>query len=231
MLALIGIGFAPGCAHRAATPSDVVRTFATSVTLGRWEHAYGLMSDDYRRRVPLAKFRAEIEAERQTINADAAALSRESFSGSTRAVVETRAGQRLILVSDGGAGWKLDDHPLVPFGQQSPRAALRTLVRAVEQRRYDVVLRLVPARHRPSVTEESLRAYWEGGGSGSQRQILRILRENLDKPIIDLGTEAHMPYGSDGRRADVQGAARDARGEGEVRFVFEDGVWRIDDAR
>lgn len=221
----MGWGSASGCAHQTAEPPDVVRGFASSVTLGRWDQAYALMSDDYRRRVPLARFRAEIEADRQTVNADAVALSRQGFRGPARAVVETRGGDRFTLVMNGGA-WKLTDQPLVPFGQQSPRAALRTFVRAIEQRRYDVALRLVPARHRSGVTEKSLRLYWEGAGSGSHRRLLEILRANLDTPIIDLGTEAHMPYGAEGQKSDNAGA----NGEGEVRFLLEDGVWKIDDA-
>ena len=221
-----GLAAHAGCAHPAPAPPEVVRFFATAVAGGQWERAYGLMSDDYRRRVSLAKFRAEIQSDRQIIDADAIALSKEASGGPVRAIVETRGGERIALVLDGGA-WRLEDQPLSPFGQQSPRAALRTLVRAVERRRYDIVLRLVPARHRPSVTEQALRAYWEGGASDAQKRLLQALRAHLDAPIVDLGREAYMPFGSLGPSGD----AASSGSEGEVRFVLEDGVWKIEDAR
>jgi hypothetical protein len=119
-----------------------------------------------------------------------------------------------------GSGWRLDDQPLAPFGQQSPRAALRTFVRAVEQRRYDVVLRLVPERRRGRIDVQTLRLYWEGPDSAPHRRLLALLRANLDAQIVELGTEAHMPYGEAG-----------AESEGEVRFLFEEGVWKVEDAR
>jgi hypothetical protein len=226
--AIIWLVFPGGCAHQGTAPPEVVRAFATSVRLGQWERAYALMSDDFRRRVPLARFQTEIEADRQTINADAGELSRQGFGPPVRAVVETRGGDHVTLVLDGGA-WHLDEQPLAPFGQHSPRAALRTLVRSIEQRRYDIVLRLVPERHRSGVTEESLRLYWEGPGSSAHRRLLQILRTNLDTPIINLGTEAQMPYGASGR-TDENHSATGANAEGEVRFLFENGVWKIDDA-
>jgi glutamate racemase len=41
---------------------------------------------------------------------------------------------------------------------------------------------------------------------------LSELRASINAPIVELGDEAHMPYG-----------------EREVRFVREDGIWKIDD--
>jgi hypothetical protein len=213
-----------GCAHQRSTPPDVVRDFAQSMARGDWDRGYALMSDEYRRRVPLPKFRADLEAERRIVVADAVALSQSAW-GSVRAVAETPAGDRFGLVLDGG-DWRLDEQPLLPFGQQTPRAALRTLVRAIDLKRYDVVLRLVPARHRRGVTEQSLRAYWEGTGPTAHRRLLETLRASLDTPVVDLGVEAFMPYGSS-YGTDSERPRKDA--EGEVHFIREDGLWKIDD--
>lgn len=214
-----GLVLPEACAHRTASPSDVVRDFASAVQHGDYDHAYLLMSADYRRKVPLSQFRAEIDVERQSVALDAANLVQGLARGSPRPArsdVETPAGEHVALILQGGV-WKLSEQPLAPFGQQSPRAALRTFVRAIGQRRYDVVLRLLPARHRSQVTEAKLRLYWEGPEARPHRQLLDLLHANLDAPIIELGGEAQMPYGRDGQ-------------EGEVRFLFEEGVWKIDDA-
>jgi hypothetical protein len=220
------VGFSVGCAHQKPDPPDVVRDFAQSVARGDWDRGYALMSDDYRQRVSLAKFRADLETERRTVSADAVALSRQTAWSPVRAVVETPAGDRFHLTLD-GARWRLDEPPLAPFGQQTPRAALRTFVRAIDLKRYDVLLKLVPARHRPGVTEASLRAYWEGTGANAHRRLLETLRANLNTPIVDLGVEAFLPYGSS-NGTEVDRAKKD--GEGEVHFLLEDGIWKIDDA-
>lgn len=211
-----------GCAHHGHSPSDVVRDFAVAIERGDHAHAYALMSSDYRRRVSLEKFRAEIDAERQNVIRDAAALAHASLRPA-HAQVETRAGDRVPLTLEGD-GWRLGEQPLVPFGQQSPRAALRTFVRAVTERRYDIVLRLVPGQHRPRITESMLRIYWEGPDSGPHRRLLDLLRMNLEAPIIELGTEAQMPYGPGNQHGEHR------EDEGEVRFLLEGGVWKIDDA-
>jgi hypothetical protein len=218
---LAGLAGLVGCAHQRRSPPDVVRAFADFVVRGDWDQAYSLMSEDYRRRVSLAAFRGEMEAERKTVAGDASRLAREDLDGPVAAVVRTRTGDRVRLTFD-RAGWKLEDQPLAPFGQQSPRAALRTFVRAVEQRRYDVVLRLVPERRRGRLDEQTLRLYWEGPDSAPHRRLLSLLRANLEAPIVELGTEAHMPYSE-------SGAENDRTSEGEVRFLFEEGVWKVED--
>lgn len=211
-----------GCAHRAAQPPDVVHRFAEAVAAQHWDVAYGLMSGPYRARVSLARFRDDLRAEPTLVAADAAALAHARV-GSVRATVQTSSGSAVstILESD---GWKLDDHPLVAFAQDSPRAALRTFVRALDRRRYDVLLRLIPAGRRVNVTEETLRRTWEGPDAAPHRALLGRLRASLEEPIIDLGKEAHMPFGT-------AGAGEAAGGEGEVQFLLEDGVWKIDDVK
>jgi hypothetical protein len=102
--------------------------------------------------------------------------------------------------------------PFEVMGQGTPRAALRTFVRAAESGRFDVLLRLVPSRFRTSVTADKLRAFWQGEAAAPARAMLRELRLNLDARIYEEGDEAYMPYGA--RR--------------QARFVREDGVWKLE---
>jgi hypothetical protein len=213
-----------GCRHGAAAPADVVRGFAQCAARGDWDAAYVLMSDDYRRRVPLGQFRSEMDADRPIVQADAIALAAQKTANgsSTRALVSFSDGQHFpvvlpVVLNDGH--WKLEEQPLAPFGQQSPRSALKTLLRAIDLKRYDVLLRLVPARQRTRVTEETMRLYWDGPEATSHRRPLDLLRAYMNAQIVELGTEAQMPYGEPNV------------GEGEVRFVLEGGVWKVDDLR
>lgn len=212
---LLAAGLTVACAHPQAAPGETLQAFARAAESGDWSAAYALMADDYRRRVPLEAFRAECEADRKIVGADANRLQRDRVRRS-EATVRTESGREVRLIFEAG-GWKLAEQPITPFGQQSPRAALRTFLRAIDQRRYDVLLRLVPARLRSRVTIESLRIYWEGPRSEAHRRVLDPLRDSAEAPIIELGGEAQMPFG----------AKREE--EGEVRFIFEDGMWKIDD--
>src|SRR5205085_1468728 len=81
-----------------------------------------------------------------------------------------------------------------PWGQRPPRAALRTFVRALAERRYDIMLRLVPRRHRADLTAEKLRQYWEAHQEETKGMLAR-LQPALAAPIVESGDEAHMPYG------------------------------------
>ncbi|MEP6653952.1 MAG: hypothetical protein ABJA82_11365 [Myxococcales bacterium] len=226
-LMLISGGVA-GCAHGTARPAQVIHGFADAVAGHDWEGAYNLMSAGYRARVSLPTFRAQMEAEPAAVSGDAAMLSQAPLQAA-RAQVDTPSGEQLPLVLEGDQ-WKLDVQPLHPYRQDSPRAALRTFVRAVDRRRYDIVLRLVPAARRSGVTEATLRAYWEDAGAEEHRRLLDRLRVNLDAAIVDLGSEAQMPFGTATAGSPPQGQGQGrGEGEGEVRFLLEEGMWKIDE--
>ena len=70
-------------------------------------------------------------------------------------------GEEVPLVLEGGR-WRIDGPVYEAWGQATPRAAVRTFVRALDAHRYDVVLRLVPDRYRAGLSADRLRAFWEG---------------------------------------------------------------------
>ena len=84
-----------------------------------------------------------------------------------RVEVQLPLGETVPLVLEDGR-WRVDGPLLEPWGQRTPRAALRTFVRALEQRRYDVLSRLVPARYRAGLTADKLRQYWEERGEDTR---------------------------------------------------------------
>jgi len=210
----VAAALALGCAHRAESPGDTLAAFGTAVERQDYQGAYALTSSDFRKRVPFAAFRAELEAG----GADAQALGRRLRDGAGRAPlrveVDVDLGEKLPLVWDGGR-WRVDGQPFELWSQRTPRAALRSFVRALERKRYDVALRLVPNRYRPGMTVDKLREYWEGEQKVENGQLLVRLRAavSANTPIVEVGDEAHMPYGE----------------RYEVRFVREDGAWKIED--
>lgn len=203
-----------GCAHRAESPTDTLTAFGAAVEKKDYAAAYALTSAELRQRVPFETFKATLEAGGE----EAQALGRRLRVGALKvplhAEVDVDLGEKLPLVYEGGR-WRVDGQPFETWSQKTPRAALLSFVRALSRHRYDVALRLVPNRYRPGLSAEKLRDYWEGDKKAENGQLLDRLRAAVaaGTPIVELGDEAHMPYGD----------------RYEVRFVREDGAWKIED--
>jgi hypothetical protein len=204
----------PGCAHQGEAPADTLSAFGAAIERKDYEAAYALTSSDFRKRVPLATFRAELEAGGPDAQALGRRLRETAGHAPLRVEVDVDLGEKLPLVYDGGH-WRVDGQPFELWSQKTPRAALRSFIRALDRRRYDVALRLVPNRYRAGLTAEKLRDYWEGERKTENGQLLGRLRAAVSAglPIVEVGDEAHMPYGE----------------KYEVRFVREDGAWKIED--
>jgi hypothetical protein len=199
------------CGQRAAAPAGAIEAYAAAVERKDYNAAYGLMSSAYRQQVSLADFRRTMERDASELTADARSLRESADRWGGRVTVALPGDDRVSLSRESGA-WRIDAPPLDPYGQSTPRAALRSFVRAVENRRYDVLVRLAPARFRSTITAEKLKAFWEGAQGAPERAFLRELRLNLYARIAEEGEEAFMTYGT-GR---------------QVRFVREEGLWRIE---
>jgi hypothetical protein len=202
-----------GCAHPAGGPASTLSALGAALEHKDWDAAYALTSEDFRARVPLAAFRAELEDSGTSTQQLARRLRAAGEGTPARVTVELAPGEPLGLIDEGGR-WRVADTALFePWSQRTPRAALRSFVRALEERRYDVVLRLCPMRRRAGLSVEALRTFWEGEHKTENAALLARLRDALGAPIVEIGDEARLPYGQ-GR---------------EARLVREDGAWKIED--
>jgi len=87
-------------------------------------------------------------------------------------------------------GWRFASDPTVYFGQSTPREALRSLVRASREGRWDVMLNLAPRRYRMGLSAEDLAAAWT---EGPQAQALRDARDRLaDRLSGTIRADAHQ---------------------------------------
>jgi hypothetical protein len=208
---LVVLGLLAGCLARGGSPPSTVLAYATAIERRDYAGAYQLMSSAFRQRVPLTDFRRQFEQNSAELGADVRVLRGSADRWAGRVEIALPGDDRVALVREGGA-WRLEDRPLDPYGQSTPRAALRAFVRAVENRRYDVLMRLAPARFRGVLSVAKLRAFWEGDQAAQNRPLLRELRLNLNAPLSEEGDEAFMTYGSNR----------------QVRFVREEGFWCIE---
>jgi hypothetical protein len=198
---------AASCGHRAPTgPDETVRAFAAAVAAGRIDDAYALMSADYKRSHDRDAFAHSLApAERR-------ALGRLSDGRvQLRAEVELSDGERLALV-DEPEGWRFAHDPLDLYPQRAPDEALRSFVRAVERKRWDVVLRFIPNRYRATLTADSLQQSWEGDRKAELLAQLAAAKAHLDEPVELSGDEARLPLGE----------------RKQVKLIREDSVWKVE---
>ncbi len=210
---VVALALAAGCGgiSPGATPDGAVAAFAAALRDGRTGDAYALMSEGYRQRVTLEEFDRLLREQAGEASETARALRRRG-PPEEEALVEYGEGDRVRLVREGGE-WRVATDLVDFYDHSSPRAALRAFVRAMERRRYDVVLRLIPEADREGMSEEGMRESWDGEGREEVERLLANLRAALDNPIEEVGDRATMPYGERFR----------------MQFVREDGLWRIED--
>ncbi|MBN1653734.1 MAG: hypothetical protein JXA30_08160 [Deltaproteobacteria bacterium] len=174
------------------TPEAAARAFAIALDSRDYERAYSLMSNDYRERVGFESFQSQISENPQEIARLSYDLAHLSGAREEAVVIYGKA-EQLRLVRASGR-WKITTDLVGFYDQSSPRAALESLVRALENGRFDVVMRLIPLGEKQGITQERLEKTWSGKGRDELERILNNLRDHVDNPIEIVGRIATMPY-------------------------------------
>jgi hypothetical protein len=213
MRAVLVLVASAGCAGAArdGDPQSVLRAYARALEAGQAETAYRLLSDDARRGVSLEAFRRMVADDPEGAREIARALDRPTAAPVVSATVTTPGGDQLDLVLENGR-WRVDASTLDLYPQDTPRRALSGFVRAVERRRYDVVMRYVPASHQQGLDPARLQVAWEGAEKANVEQVVAAIKQALPGATIEeTGERAAMPYGA-----------------GTVELVREHGLWKIE---
>ncbi len=202
-----------GCPQRAATPKTTLKAYVTALESGDYSRAYDLMSRSFRKQFDRSEFISHQRRNRKDVRADL----RQLRVGPTKLVVRAQFrygdGAVLRLVREGGA-WKLALDPVSFYSQRTPREALRSFVRALQRRRYRLLLRFVPNQWRKVMTVADTRRLFSKKQIEATRRLIRNLKANLKNRIEIQGDQAHMLYGDSYK----------------VELKREDGVWKIVDA-
>ena len=190
------------CAHKPEGPAATLQEFGAALARNDCGRAYALTSADFQKRTPYDAFAAGLGANPADTKAYGKRVGDEAARVAPRVDLQLPQGETV----DAGARGR----PLArrrararPWGQRTPRAALRTFVRALGERRYDIVLRLVPRRHRVDLTADKLRQYWEAH-QDETRGLLTRLQAALAAPIVEIGRRgphALRPGAGSGLRA------------------------------
>ena len=211
----LGLIFAlglPACAHRSEEPAATMASFGAALARGDLRAAYQLTSVAFQRRMPYDAFAAGLVA----AGGEPAALGRrlvaEAAAVAPRVAVTLELGEEVPLVLEGGR-WRIDGPVYESWGQATPRAAVRTFVRALDAHRYDIVLRLIPERYRGGLSAEQLRLFWEGDHKDEHQALLARVRAAARGPLTETGDEARLSVSPDR----------------VVKLVREAGLWKIED--
>ena len=109
-------------------------------------------------------------------------------------------------------GWRVDGSTIDLYAQDTPRHAVLGFIRAVERKRYDMVMRYVPDTHKEGLDAAKLKAAWEGHEKDEIEQVVAALKQALPGATIEeTGERATMPYGA-----------------GTMQLVREHGLWKIE---
>ena len=203
----------PACSSgRAEDPHSVLRTYARALDEGRAEDAYRMLSEEARRGISLEAFRRMVKDNPEEVREIARALSRPTATPVVTATVTSGNGQELSLVLEKGR-WKVEATAIDLYAQDTPRHAIQGFIRAVERKRYDVVLKYVPDAHKEGLDANKLKTAWEGHDKEEIEQVVSSLKQALPAATIEeTGDRATMSYGP-----------------GTMQLVRERGLWKIED--
>lgn len=201
-----------GCPQPPSRAESTLSELAAALRRGDAPAAYALMSSRYRERVPLEELERTMREQPEEIAATADALE-HPLAIEEEARVHLATGEDVVL-ERGEGGWRVITEVADYYARGTPRETVRSFVRAIEHRRYDVVIALLPASERSALTEEGLRTQWEGPAREEVERLVSALRASLEtSPIEQSGDRAVMAYGDRFR----------------VVMVRESGQWCIED--
>jgi hypothetical protein len=212
MGAVLGALALSACAaQRANDPSSVLRAYAQALEEGRADDAYASLSDEARRGISLEAFRRMVKDDPEGVREVAHALERPTATPVVTATVTSPSGQELNLVLEDGK-WRIDASTIDLYAQDTPRHAIQGFIRAIEHKRYDMVMRYVPDAHKEGLDASKLQTAWEGHEKQEIEQVVGGLKQALPSATIEeTGERATMPYGA-----------------GAMQLVKEHGLWKIE---
>jgi hypothetical protein len=210
----LGVSSGACSGARAEDPHSVLRSYSRALEEGRAEDAYRMLSEEARRGISLEAFRRMVKDNPEEVREIARALARPTATPVVTATVMGQNGQELQLVLENGR-WKVEATAIDLYAQDTPRHAIQGFVRAVERKRYDVVLKYVPDAHKEGLDAAKLKAAWEGHDKEEIDQVVAQLKQTLPTATIEeTGDRATLSYGAAGTT---------------MQLVRERGLWKIED--
>lgn len=197
---------------RGKGPNQTLDKYGRALKNHDFGAAYDLMSSSFRGKVSREDYVRMMRDNPREVDETADRLRGKHGSMEVSAEFEYGLGDTMRLVQEGGR-WRISSNPLGFYDQSSPRAALRSFIRAYQLERWDVMLRFVPNAYREKMDAAKMKAQFTGPSREQMETLLNNLEANVDEPIIERGNDARMSYGE----------------RFTVQFVKEDSAWKLKD--
>lgn len=194
----------------------MLTAYSRAVQIGRLADAYSLLSDDAKKSISFEDFKRIIQENPEQAQELARAMDRPQ-AGPPRVTAKVTGadGEPLLLVYESGA-WRVDGSAIDLYSQASPESAALAFLRAVENKRYDVLLRFVPDSQRDGLSEATLRSAWEGEQKQDMARLTEALKAALPNAHFEVvGERATLAYGAGGT----------------IELVREHGAWKVEELK
>lgn len=211
LVALAVIG-AAACGGPRSAPTGTLDRYASALKAKNYDAAYDLMSSGFKAQVSKDEFVRMMRDNPREVSDTASRLTGKKSKVEVTAELTYGLGDTLHLVHEGG-GWRIAENPLAFYDQSTPRDALRSFLRAYRLERWTVMLRFVPKAYADLMSPDKMKTQFLGERKDDMTQLMNMLEANIDEPIDEQGNEARMRYGAGF----------------EVKFVREEGKWRLRD--
>lgn len=205
------LAVAVACSHGNG-PNQTLDRYGAALKNHDYGAAYDLMSSSFRGKVSRDDYVRMMRDNGREVNETADRLRGKKGSIEVSAEFEYGLGDTMRLVQEGGQ-WRIATNPLGFYDQSSPKAALRSFIRAYRLERWDVMLRFVPSSYREKMDAKKMQAQFTGPSREQMETLINTLEANVDEPIIERGNDARMSYGD----------------RYTVQFLKEDGAWKLKD--
>jgi hypothetical protein len=199
------------CSHGSG-PNRTLDRYGTALKDRDFGAAYDLMSSSFRGKVSRDDYVRMMRDNGREVNETADRLRGKKGNIEVSAEFEYGLGDTMRLVQEGGQ-WRIATNPLGFYDQSSPKAALRSFIRAYRLERWDVMLRFVPNSYREKMDAKKMQAQFTGPSREQMENLVNTLEANVDEPITERGNDARMSYGD----------------RYTVQFLKEDGAWKLKD--
>jgi len=196
----------------AGGPTGALDHYGKALAAHDFPGAYDLMSSSFRSKVSKEEYVRMMRDNAREVDETAERLRGKHGSLEVTAEFEYGLGDQMRLVQEDGE-WRIATNPLAFYDQSTPKAALRSFIRAYRLERWDVMLRFVPKQYRDKMDPQKMKAQFTGASKEQMESLMNTLEANTDETIDERGDSARMEYGE----------------KYEVKFIKEDGMWKLKD--
>lgn len=191
-LGLVGLGVA-GCGGKQ-TPQRTVAAYAGALEREDAAAARALMSPELREATSAEQFEADFARRVSAGRSLQRQLRVAADSEATlTATLDWSRYEAIDLVWDDGR-WSITSGVADVGDRSTPRAAVRTFVRAVSAGDAELLLALVPSEARGWTTVEEI-ASWLIEHEAELAERVALIEASLDRPLVEAGERATLNYG------------------------------------